>query len=77
VAGRWDGKAAKRACACRAVVAVAHDAVASALGSTYLVAGIAGVAGAALVLELMRQRRDAPVGEPSPVSETPSTDGVA
>jgi hypothetical protein len=56
---------------------VAHDAVASALGSTYFVAGIAGVVGAALVLALMRQCRDAPVGEPSPASETPSTDGVA
>jgi hypothetical protein len=50
--------------------AAVHDAVASALGTTYLIAGIAGLIGAAVVLVLMRQRRDAPDATSSQITVT-------
>jgi len=48
--------------------AVIHDAVGSALGTTFLVAGVVGVVGAALVLALVRDRRQAPATPRSLVS---------
>ena len=45
--------------------AAIHDAVASALGTTFLVAGLVGLLGAGLVLAMMRERRPAAAAEES------------
>jgi EmrB/QacA subfamily drug resistance transporter len=58
--------------------AAIHDAVGSALGTTFLVAGLAGLAGTALVLILMRERgarvtAGSPAAVPSPTPEAART----
>jgi predicted MFS family arabinose efflux permease len=57
--------------------AAIHDAVGSALGTTFLAAGLAGLLGAALVLMLMRARRSAETAADPTTSAPVPTRGAA